>query len=467
MSKILFFNPPLRENVYLKTNVSVGAPSYPNLTLATLAGHLIPEHDVRIVDLDVDMGGWRELLEAVEDFHPDIIAASAKTPDYFIVRELMTAVKKQYPAIKTVVGGVHVTACPQEASAEPCFDIIVIGEGDLAFLEILSAPDLQSVPGLIYRKEGRGEVVRTAPRRLLDDLDALPYPAWGLFDITRYKNSRLSSRRNPVGHIETSRGCTAQCNFCNKLVFGSRLRTKNPKRVVDEMEYMLQCGFKEIHVADDSFTQDIRRAKEVCREILRRDLRFPWALINGIRVNMVDFEFLSLAKKAGCWQVGFGIETGDQDVLNRINKKITVEETENAVRLAKKAGLDTFGFFIFALAGETEESMKRTIALAKRLPLDMAKFDICIPYPGTLYFEELKTEGRIRSYDWSKYICHQTEFPLFDHPNLSWDKIESYYKKAFREFYLRPSFFVRRFIRSLRMNDLFYDLEYFLKAKWQ
>ena len=294
----------------------------------------------------------------------------------------------------------------------------------------------------------------------------MPYPAWHLFDISKYKNSRLSSRKNPVGLIETSRGCAAQCNFCNKLTFGSRLRTKNPKRVVDEMEYMLRCGFKEIHIADDSFTQDIVRAKEVCREILRRGLKFPWALINGIRVNMVDSEFLSLARKAGCWLVGFGIETGDQEVLNRINKKITIEQIENAVRLTKKAGLDTFGFFIFALAGETEESMKRTIALAKRLPLDIAKVDICVPYPGTPYYQELEAEGRIKSYDWSKYICHQTESPLFDHPNLAWAKIEYYYKKLFREFYLRPSYFLRRFAKSLKRNDLFYDIQYFMKTKW-
>ncbi len=294
----------------------------------------------------------------------------------------------------------------------------------------------------------------------------MPYPAWHLFDIKQYKNSRLSSRRNPVGHIETSRGCLAQCNFCSKVIFGSKPRVKSPKRVVDEMAYMLDSGFKEIHVADDSFTQDIQRAKEVCREILRRGLRFPWALISGIRVNMVDLEFLSLAKNAGCWQVGFGLETGDQDVLNRINKKITLKEAENAIHLAKKAGLDTFGFFIFALAGETEVSMERTIAFAKRLPLDTAKFDICIPYPGTRYYSELKEQGRIKSYDWSKYVCHQTESPLFDHPNIPWDKIELCYKRAFREFYLRPSYFFRRFWRSLRRHDILYDIKYFLKTKW-
>ena len=243
-------------------------------------------------------------------------------------------------------------------------------------------------------------------------------------------------------------------------------RTKDPKRVVDEMEYMLKCGFKEIHIADDSFTQRIDRAKEVCVEIMKRNLKFPWSLLNGVRTDMVDLEFFQLAKKAGCWQVGFGIESGDQDVLNKVNKKITLSQIENAAKIAEKAGIDTLGFFILALSGETEESMARTIEFAKSLPLSIAKFNICIPYPGTPYYNELKREGRINSEDWSKYNCHRSEEPLFNHPNVSWATINVYYKKAFREFFLRPSYIKRRFIRSLKMGDLFYDIGYFFRSKW-
>jgi radical SAM superfamily enzyme YgiQ (UPF0313 family) len=181
---------------------------------------------------------------------------------------------------------------------------------------------------------------------------------------------------------------------------------------------------------------------------------------------MVDAEFFRLAKKAGCWQVAFGIESGDQRVLDRINKKTTLAQIEGAVKLAKKAGLDTFGFFILALAGETEESMARTIEFSKRLPLDIAKFDICIPYPGTQYYKELKSQNRIRSEDWSKYICHQTREPLFDHSDLDWNTIGRYYKKAFREFYLRPAYLARRFMRSLLKGDLLYDIKYFLSTRW-
>lgn len=465
MSKVLFFNPPAHADVYASTHVSAVAPNYPSLTLATLAGHLAAGHRVRVIDLDFEADAVKALSAAVETFGPDIVAASATTPDYPAVRDIMRLVKSRYPAILTVVGGVHVTALPDEAGAEDSFDVIAIGESDTVIPEILSKP-LSEVPGILWRDKASGKRIATPKRPLIRDLNALPYPAWDLFDIKRYRHSRLSARKNPVGLVETSRGCAFQCNFCSKLVFGSVHRVKEPKRVVDEIEYTLACGFREIHFSDDSFTQEIERAKEVCREILRRKLSFPWSLMNGIRADMVDAEFFALARRAGCWQVGFGIETGDQQVLDRIGKKASLADTERAVRLAERAGVNTFGFFIFGLDGETEESIRRTIAFAKSLPLDIAKFDICIPYPGTPYFAALEREGRIRSRQWERYNVHRIDEPLYDHPTVPWPTMRAYYKKAFREFYLRPAYIVRRSAKSLLKGDLLYDAYYFIQSGW-
>ncbi|MBI4845295.1 MAG: cobalamin B12-binding domain-containing protein [Candidatus Omnitrophica bacterium] len=466
MAKILFFNPPARQNVYIKTNVKVGAPSYPSLTLATLAAYLVKENAVKIIDLDLLSAPFHEFFEEIRLFNPDIICSTATTPNYTALEKLMSSVKKENSGIKTIVGGVHVTARPEEAYQAGCFDIIVLGEADRVIAELIKSTFNKKIPGVIFKEDSAEKIKSVGRRPLIEDLDELEYPAWHLFDIKKYKNSRLSSRKNPVGHIETSRGCAFECNFCSKLTFGMRYRVKNPQRVVDEMEYMLKCGFKEIHIADDSFTQDIKRAKEVCREIIKRGLKFPWSLINGIRVNMLDPEFLSLARQAGCWQTGFGIETGNQEVLEKISKKTTVSQIEKAVKMVHESGIETFGFFIFALSGETEKSMQDTIDLAKRLPLDTAKFDICVPYPGTRYFDELESSGNILSKDWSKYICHQVDDPLYKHQNLSWQTISRSYKKAVREFYLRPSYVLRRFIRSIRKGDFIFDILYFLQTRW-
>jgi len=465
MAKILFFNPPSRKNVYLNTNVKVGAPSYPSLTLATLAGGLVRKHMVRIYDFDLDKNSPEKLFQEIKLFKPDIIASSAKTPDYLSVVEIMTEIKKKFPKIQTIVGGVHVTAMPEEAIRTKCFDIIVLGEGDGVISEILSGTPLKNVLGIGYRTLS-GKVVFTGRRNMIKNIDSLSYPAWRLFKLDKYKNSRLSSRTNPVGLIETSRGCSYKCNFCSKLIFGTYYRTKSVKRVVNEMEYMLDCGFREIHISDDSFTQNIDRAKDVCREIIKRKLKFNWSLINGIRVNFVDEEFFHLAKKAGCWQTGFGIESGDQKVLNKIGKGTTLRQIVKAVKGAKKERIETFGFFIFGLSGENENSLKKTIQFSKAIPLDIAKFDICIPYPGTEYYKDLDAQGKILTKEWDRYLCHQVEKPLFVHSTLKWNVIQKYYHKAFREYYLRPSYILNRMLRDILRGDLFYDLKYFLQTKW-
>lgn len=456
MARVMLVNLPSSQLVYLSTNVRVGTPSYPCLTLATLAGHLVTKHQVKIVDLDLVLDPWLELKTQIELFNPTVVATSAKTPVYPMAVELMTKVKKLPPKITTIIGGVHATICPSEVLHASCFDVVVVGEADFALPTLLSTKDGSKFKGKVYRDK----------KNPVKNLDNLPFPAWHLFDLTKYKNSRLSCRKNPAGLIETSRGCAYRCNFCCKAIFGTRYRMKSPKRVVDEMEYMLNCGFQEIHIADDSFTQDIRRAKEICREIIKRQLNFPWSLINGIRVNFTDREFFRLAKRAGCWQTGFGIESGDQKILDKIGKGTKLTDIRRAVTLAEEEGIETFGFFVLGLAGETEKSLQKTIDFAKSLPLSTAKFDICIPYPGTSYYQFLKKQGRILNNDWSAYRLHQTEKPLFEHENLSWATICRYYRRAFRGFYLRPAYLWRRFKRDLYKGDLLYDLGYLVKSKW-
>lgn len=456
MARVLLVNLSSRKLVYWATNVRVGAPSYPCLTLATLAGHLIKKHQVKIVDLDLVSDSWVELKRQIKSFGPEVVAVSVKTPIYPIATELMFKAKKISPKITTIIGGVHATLCPEEVVSARCFDIVVVGEGDFALPTLLAKKNLNNFKGKIYQDK----------RTPINNLDDLPLPAWQLFDLSKYRNSRLSCRKNPAGLLETSRGCAYRCNFCCKAIFGTHYRVKSPKRVVDEMEYMLKCGFKEIHIADDSFTQNIERAKEICREIIRRKLKFPWSLLNGIRVNFTDWEFFQLAKQAGCWQVGFGIESGDQRILDKVGKGSKLAEIRRAVLLAERAGLETFGFFILGLLGETEKSMAKTINFAKSLPLSTAKFDVCIPYPGTDYYQKLKAQNRILTQDWSAYCLHQVDKPLFEHEDLSWATLRRYYRRAFREFYLRPAYLWNRFKRDLVKGDLLYDLGYLLKSQW-
>ena len=463
--KILFVNPPSRETVYLKTFVKVGAPSYPNITLGVLAGQLAARHRVRIMDLELCPDPWADLKSAIREFQPDFVATTSKTPYFHQAMRILRSAKEADSRVTTLIGGVHATTFPEETVEDGTVDIVVCGEGEETIREIVDGRDLASIEGIHYKDE-QGRSRKNPERKLVSDLDSLAFPVWEGYDLSRYANSRLSSRKNPCGLLETSRGCPYQCNYCNKNIFGSRCRYKSTERVMEEIRFYLESGFRELHVVDDSFTQDLDRAKEICAAILRRGFKFPWALFNGVRVDRVDLEFFQLAKRAGCWQVAFGVESGDQGILDRVGKKTTVPKIRKAMEDAKRAGLDTFGFFILGLPGETEDTLKETIRFSKSLPFDMVKYDILVPYPGTPCYKELLAENRIRTTDWSKYLCHGLDEPVFDHPNLRWETLSFYYKKAFRDFYLDPRFIWRRFFRSLRMGDLWFDFKYFINTRW-
>ena len=172
----------------------------------------------------------------------------------------------------------------------------------------------RSVPNIFYKDSGR-VVSSLIQDNIISDLDSLPFPAYELFDIRKYHQPRISSRRSPLGYLETSRGCYGKCVFCNKNIHGYKIRMKSVLRVVDEMERMLKLGFGEIHIMDDIFTVDMNRAYAICEEIIRRGLKFPWYPRGGIRVDRVTGELLAMMKRAGCYRIPFGIESGSQEVL--------------------------------------------------------------------------------------------------------------------------------------------------------
>jgi anaerobic magnesium-protoporphyrin IX monomethyl ester cyclase len=462
---ILLINPSSRERVYLNTNTKVGTPSHPLLSLATIAAPLVQKgYEVKVVDMDLPGMTLAKLQRAMRDYAPSYVGITGTTPLYSEMVNLSQLVKDSDNLITVVVGGVHASVLPEEFIRLDSVDIVAYGEGDFTLIEILSGVPLQEVKGIYYKSDG--SVIQNEPRELVQDLDTLPYPAWALFDLKRYKASYLAVRKNPVGPLETSRGCVFGCNFCNKSIFGRAFRVKSVGRVVDEMEYMLKVGFKEIHIQDDGFSTNLERAKEICDEIVRRDLRFPWSLFNGVRVDRVDLELMQKLKAAGCYQVAFGFESGNQEVLNATNKGTTLDQARQAVEMAQAAGLWTFGFFMFGLPGDTEETMQETIDFAVKLDLDLAKFDITIPYPGTPLYEMWKAKGYIKTEEWSQYICHGYDVQIYEHPNVDWQSLQYYYRKAYRTYYLRPKFFFKRFKKDLRSGDLGRDMVSFLKTRW-
>lgn len=465
MTDVLLINPAYSNIIYRNAKIKVGVPVNPLLNLAMLAAPLLDAgYKVKILDLDVEDDPDSRLKEELRRSSPRLAGITFTTPLYAEARRIALLIKEISGRTILVAGGAHATTFPREVVETSLFDIVAVGEADFVMRDILLKENLEEIKGLVFKKDGI--ITETGRAVDMEDLDNLPFPAWQLYDLRRYKKPSLSNRKSPPGYIETSRGCPWGCVFCNKNIQGRKFRPKSPKRLVDEMEYMLKTGFAEINILDDTFSTDINRAKEFCDEIVRRNLKFPWHPLNGMRVDCVDRELFNKMKKAGCYKVSFGIESGNEEIIKRIDKRIKLAQVRDAVRWAREAGFETFGYFMLGLPGDREDTMRDTIRFAKELRLDIAKFNITIPLPGTRLFEEWDKAGFIKTKDWNKYNFYSPSHELYDHPNLSHKTLALYYKKAYRSFYFSPSYLMRRFVRSIKFGTFVRDIKLFLKTDW-
>jgi anaerobic magnesium-protoporphyrin IX monomethyl ester cyclase len=418
--RVLFVNPPygaigVKESV---SNVSVV------LSLAMLAGITrMLGSEVRILDMNLFDNDDSAFRDALLSFSPHVVGITFTTPLSQIAKEY-AKVTKSYLGKDTIAigGGPHATALPEETLNNGLFDAILRGEGEAGFALFLQNGSFEGIKGWSYKKNGSLFISEIAD--MIDNLDDLPFGAFDLFDAKRYKYPLESARENPVCLLETSRGCYARCIFCNKNIFGYKIRFKSPTRIIDEIEFILSQGFREIHLADDSFTANLDHASAVCDEIIKRKLDFPWVPRSGIRVDRISSDLLDLMRRAGCYHIPFGIESGDQKILDSIKKGITIDQIRIAVSMAKSAGMETTGYFMFGLPGETIETIQRTIDFALELKLNHVKFGVAIPLPGTPFFDSMSKEGRIKTRDWRKFTYSSYPWDVYDHPSLGQDVLE-------------------------------------------
>ena len=183
--------------------------------------------------------------------------------------------------------------------------------------------------------------------------------------------------------------------------------------------------------------------------IKKEKINLPWGLPSGIRVDVVSVELLNALKEAGCYRIGFGVESGNDDVLINIKKYTTKEQIRKAVALAKSMDFETNCFFIIGNPGETEQTVDDTIEFAMELDPDIAQFTVAIPYPGTEMFQVLQQQNRITNFDWNDYDYFSSGRQIFEHEHLKYDVIRLKYAEAYRRFYLRPRYIVKK-LKSLK-----------------
>jgi anaerobic magnesium-protoporphyrin IX monomethyl ester cyclase len=436
-----------------------------HMGLGYLAGALLAagHDDVTLFDAEVEEESLASHL-ARERY--DLVGVSSPTP--LISEAWEAAAQAKAGGALTILGGPHLTLMPDESMQRDEVDLVVRGEAEETIVEILQAmkrtgqqgnaaaslclPDepWNAIPGLSYRNLA-GEVVHNADRPLRRDVEKIPWPAYHLFKIERYTNLQpLTDGLDPHARaytLVTSRGCPYQCIYCSKPITGITWRARPPEDVVAEWRYLVQeMGATEIGITDDVWNLKLERAKEICRLLIDEGLnRVPWVTVHGMRVDHTDAELFQLMKKAGCKRVGFGVESGNQAVLDAIKKRQTLDDARRAFREAKAAGLQTMGFFIFGLPADTEETMEDTIRFALELDPDLANFMIAAPYPGTELWEIARRDGRLFSMDWHDYAIHD-EKARYELPTLPPELVERKWHEAYRRFYLRPSRIWRRAI---------------------
>lgn len=442
------------------------AAKQPPLGLAYLGAVLRQQKGagVCIIDANCEELSNEETAHRVLASNPDVVGVTITTPLLNNAQLIINLIREQ-ANIPIIVGGPHPTIMPDETLKAGGINIVVRGEGEKTIEELyryfLGEQSLESISGISYVRDGK--MIHNESRQPSQNLDELPFPAWELLPVRSYRSEvRKTSYSLPV---MTSRGCPFDCIFCYKGVFGTRYRPRSPQSVAAEWEYLVKTmEVDEISVVDDNFTLDTARVTEICDLIIERNLVVPWTTPNGIRAKPASLELFTKMKEAGCYRVYFGVESGDQTVLDFVGKKVTTEEIRTAFRLARQAGLETGAFFMLGNLSETEQTMDKTLKFAVELEPDYAQFTIATPYPGTKMYETIQNEGRFLFDSWEELASYDRA--VFIHQHLTPELINRKYRQAFRNFYFRPSFIIRH-LRKLRtrkdITSLFWGIKEMLK----
>jgi len=437
MAKVILIYPCCSESSG-STSVALAVPP---LGLAYLGAFLREKnHKVQIIDANLQHIFYQNISDHFS-FDPDIVGFSANILTYKEAIRSAAMIRSKYKEALIVLGGPHASTLPEYIlKKNNCIDAIVRGEGEESFLEIadsITEDDVfKNIKGVGYRKGA--DVIINERRPLLEDLDQLPFPAYDLLPPLKKYKSR--SRSEPVGHILTSRGCPARCTYCYRT-FGFKWREFSPQRVIDEIVFIKEkYHIKQLDILDDNFTFNIDRASQILDMIIEKNLNLKINLQIGIRVDRINEGLLKKMKKAGVFKMGFGVESGDVDVLKRIKKGIQLRKAEDLVKTARSLGITTHGYFMIGFPFDTKESIRRTIEFAIKLNPHYASFSVCTPLPGTELFDSLLKEDKLLM-DVRDGIDHGlfSSKVFFRCENLKEHEIVDYFQSAWSSFYRRPS----------------------------
>jgi len=430
MKKVLCINPPAGKT-YGKTSrdgrcqseEGTWTETFPPTTLAAIAGHIKSNgHNVELVDCIGNDLSWQELEKHILDFGPEVVIINTVTPTIREDLQVASMAKRINPDCITAAYGTMPSALPEEVKKiEPMLDFCIKGDPETPALMIVEG---QEPPEEIW---------------IEPDLDKLGMPAYELLPDYRFP---LNDKRWTF--LIDGKGCPCRCTFCVEgMISKHKARYKSIDHVMAEIDYIVRkCGFSYFMFWDELFTLNIERSTQICKEIIKRGYNKEAQWMITTRVDKTDPDLFALMKEAGCWMVVFGIESGNQKVLDSVKKDITLEQSRKAVVMAKKKGLKTVGHFIMGLPGSSAEADGETIEFSKSLPLDFAQFYCCTAFPGSELYDWAVKEGLIAVDSWDGI---EQGTANIGYPDYSAEQIQQIRRRAYKEFYWRPVFWWRFF----------------------
>ena len=415
-----------------------GEETIPGMGVLVLAA-VARERGYRVQLIDAKQQGTslEEVCHRIAGLRPDYLALSATTVSVGNAARIAQRVKAFVPDVITILGGAHVSAIPERTlEAFPSIDYGIVGEGEGPLLDLLDRLErgvgVDTVAGLVYRREGR---THANPRAAyVEDLDALPLPAWDLLaDFPhRFQPSLFSYPRTPVATVITSRGCPFSCSFCDRSTSGRKGRMHSAEYVVRLCRHLIGLGVRHIIFVDDLFTIRQQRVVDLCHAFLDNRFDFTWSC--NSHPNLLDLDTLKLMKRAGCWQIAYGIESGSQRVLNVVKREVQIPKMRETLRLTREAGIRTKGYLMLGHATEGLDSLAETAEFLKTVELDLCQITKFTPYPGTASYPTIRQFGTFHE-DWEQMNAMNFVFI----PNrLSEDALERYFDHCYRVFYSRP-----------------------------
>ncbi|MGC9330821.1 MAG: B12-binding domain-containing radical SAM protein [Bacteroidales bacterium] len=429
----------------------------PPLGLISLSAFLIDKgFETMVFDLNTEIKSNIEIpaflnkMEKNYDLSDVVFGISFLTPYAYSSYEIAKQLKIKFPDKKIIAGGAHATFMADEVLKSNLVDIVVRGEGEYSLLEIVQGKALSEINGISYtEKENNGRIVNNPERERIKNINSLPLPSYHLLKIHKYKPILGSYRKLPSANIITSRGCPGKCTFCCKT-FGRRVSFKSPDTIIKEIKLLIRdYNVKHINIYDDTFTLNKKRVLAFCDLLIKENLKIEWTCF--ARIDTMDEQVLRKMKQAGCYQIMYGVENFNQEILDSLSKGLQVEKIEEVLRLTRKVGIISRASVMVGHTKDTWETYRNNIKALKRLKPDILVSSIFTPIPGSELYTWAKENNRLLSTDWSKFAGNNSVMKL---DYLTQKDVIKQYRKIYLDYYYNFPYFFRRIKRINNFIEL-------------